>query len=299
MGAFPFPIPCAQAPPSPPPSGWTRLSQHHPLAGSVPLQPKKVPHLPVRIFSPPLSFCRVPFPAPPSPARCSHPKDVANAQIEVGNNTLLHTHLRYTCKPGYKRKAGTSSLIQCVLPDGSKEPTWTHTTLQCIRDPALSRRSPSPELPDAPLSETVTRRGTTNTSPTSSPSPAATPRLPGPASLSPLPPALDGVSPETSTLPEMPPSLETSTPGEGTAPGTSLGTTPLPPTPMDHTAVPIQIVASSIGLLVVVVAGVVACCCWRMKMRAGQDYTVAATSIPMVAPAAENERLPLDVLPMG
>ncbi|PKU36133.1 hypothetical protein llap_13566 [Limosa lapponica baueri] len=64
-------------------------------------------------------------------ARCSRPKDVANAHIDVGNNTLLNARLRYTCNPGYKRKAGTSSLIQCILRDGSK-PDWTHTTLQCI-----------------------------------------------------------------------------------------------------------------------------------------------------------------------
>jgi len=62
---------------------------------------------------------------------------VANAHIDVGNNTLLNARLRYTCNPGYKRKAGTSSLIQCVLRDGSTEPDWTHTTLQCIRKPSL------------------------------------------------------------------------------------------------------------------------------------------------------------------
>lgn len=69
--------------------------------------------------------------------RCSRPKDVANAHIDVGNNTLLNTRLRYTCNPGYKRKAGTSSLIQCILRDDSSEPDWTHTTLQCIRKPLL------------------------------------------------------------------------------------------------------------------------------------------------------------------
>lgn len=80
------------------------------------------------------------FPVLPVPARCSRPKDVANAHIDVGNNTLLNTRLRYTCNPGYKRKAGTSSLIQCILHDGSSKPDWTHTTLQCIRKPLLSSR---------------------------------------------------------------------------------------------------------------------------------------------------------------
>ncbi|XP_049669741.1 interleukin-15 receptor subunit alpha isoform X2 [Accipiter gentilis] len=171
-----------------------------------------------------------------APARCSRPKDVANAHIDVGNNTLLNTRLRYTCNPGYKRKAGTSSLIQCILRDGSTEPDWTHTTLQCIRDPALPPQTPSPELLTVPHTEGTTQKGTTDASPTSNPSPAATSGMPGAAGRSPMPPATDGPSLEKSTLPEMPPRLQTSTPGEGMAPGSSLGTTPLPTAPTDHAA---------------------------------------------------------------
>ncbi|XP_009956090.1 PREDICTED: interleukin-15 receptor subunit alpha, partial [Leptosomus discolor] len=173
------------------------------------------------------------------PARCSRPKDVPNARIDV-DTTLLHAYLRYTCNPGYKRKAGTSSLIQCILREGSTEPDWTDTTLQCIRDPALPPQTPSPELP----TERMTQTGTTDTSPTSSPSPAATPRLPGAASRSPVPPATDGPPPEMSTPPEMPPPLQTATPGEGT----SLGTTPLPTDPTDHAAGPVRLFAELVGL---------------------------------------------------
>ncbi|XP_050762174.1 interleukin-15 receptor subunit alpha, partial [Gymnogyps californianus] len=229
------------------------------------------------------------------PARCSRPKDVANAHIDVGGNTLLNARLRYTCNPGYKRKAGTSSLIQCILREGSTEPDWTHTTLQCIRDPALPPQTPSPELPTAPRTERTTQRaGTTEASPTSSSSTATTPGLPGAAGRSPVPPATDRPSPE------MPPLLETSTLEEGMAPGSSLGITPLPTAPTDHAAVSVQTLASSIGVPVLVVAGVVACCCWRMKMRTGQSYAVAVTAIPMVAPAAENkEMLPPGVFPTG
>ncbi|EOB08717.1 hypothetical protein Anapl_10464 [Anas platyrhynchos] len=47
----------------------------------------------------------------------------------------------------------------------------------------------------------------------------------------------------------------------------ALGTTPLPIAPADHAAVSAQILASSIGLPLLVIAGVVACCCWRMKIH--------------------------------
>ncbi|XP_069721657.1 interleukin-15 receptor subunit alpha [Phaenicophaeus curvirostris] len=222
-------------------------------------------------------------------ARCSHPKAVPNAHIDVGNNTLLNTSLRYACNPGFKRKAGTSSLIQCIVYPGSTKPQWTDTTLQCIRDPALPPVTPSPELPKAPhTTRTTQRAGTADGSPSSIPSPAPMPKVPETASRSLLPPVS---SPETtSTLLEMTPPLETSTLGEGT--------TPLPPDPIDHAAVSIQTVASSLGLLLVVVAGVVACCCWRMKMHARQDSAV--TTIPMVASATENEEmLPPNDSPTG
>ncbi|XP_054669006.1 interleukin-15 receptor subunit alpha isoform X1 [Grus americana] len=234
-------------------------------------------------------------------ARCSRPKDVANAHIDVGNNTLLNARLRYTCNPGYKRKAGTSSLIQCILRDGSTEPDWTHTTLQCIRDPALPPETPSPDVMTTPRAERTTQRAeTTDASPTSSPSPAAMPRLPGAASQSPIPPAPDGPSLEASTPPEVPPPLDTSTLGEGTAPRTSLGITPLPTAPADHAAVSIKTLASSIGFPVLVVASIVAgCCCWRMKKRAEQNYEVAMMAIPMMAPTTENETSPPGVFAMG
>uniref|UniRef100_A0A803XPJ1 Sushi domain-containing protein n=1 Tax=Meleagris gallopavo TaxID=9103 RepID=A0A803XPJ1_MELGA len=119
--------------------------------------------------------------------RCGRPKDVANAIIDASDTELLHTSLRYSCKLGYKRKAGTSTLIQCVLDHG--KPVWTSTELQCIRKWS---------------SFTFLPAGTSTTS-------AA---VPVPSPETPVPPAV--LEP-----PEMP------TPGEGTALGiTPLPTIP-------------------------------------------------------------------------
>ncbi|XP_072774497.1 interleukin-15 receptor subunit alpha isoform X2 [Taeniopygia guttata] len=265
------------------------------------------------------------------PAHCSRPKAVANARIEVGNRSELNSRLRYSCNPGYKRKAGTSNLIQCILWNGS-EPRWTDPTLQCIRDPSLSWETPG--------MESTTQRGTTGASLNSSPSPAS--------SQSPVPPAPDGLSPDGSRPPEMIPTPDTPTLGEGTTPlpipptdyapgwADSQGNTNLPwglflllfqwnssfsPTSFSVRFLPasilflplqlkisflsffpvsIQSLASSVGLLVLLVIGIVAVCCWRRRKRTRQGYMETEMDIPMEAhPPGNEEVAPPVVVPTG
>uniref|UniRef100_A0A7M4E1Y1 Sushi domain-containing protein n=1 Tax=Crocodylus porosus TaxID=8502 RepID=A0A7M4E1Y1_CROPO len=61
---------------------------------------------------------------------CGMPKEVKNAEIHVGTNNVLNAMLRYTCKEGYKRKAGTSTLIKCEQKDNKLH--WTESNLKCI-----------------------------------------------------------------------------------------------------------------------------------------------------------------------
>nr|XP_025038986.1 interleukin-15 receptor subunit alpha [Pelodiscus sinensis] len=91
------------------------------------------------------------------PERCSIPEEVNNAEIKVNNNNLLNATLRYRCKDGYKRKAGTSSLILCQKDSITNMLHWTQPNIICIRDPAL------PPLTSSPRQTTLAPR-TTSTS---------------------------------------------------------------------------------------------------------------------------------------
>ncbi|XP_008314365.1 interleukin-15 receptor subunit alpha [Cynoglossus semilaevis] len=72
---------------------------------------------------------------------------------EPAPQTCYTDTFRYTCIPGYVRKAGTSNLIRCKRLNGSVN--WTTASLQCIPDPrrretlptegAVTRSSRSPQ----------------------------------------------------------------------------------------------------------------------------------------------------------
>ncbi|XP_006891940.1 PREDICTED: interleukin-15 receptor subunit alpha [Elephantulus edwardii] len=72
---------------------------------------------------------------------CPRPVSVEHADIRVKNYSLSSRE-RYTCNSGFKRKAGTSSLTECVLDETTNTAHWTTPNLKCIRDPSLTHQMP-------------------------------------------------------------------------------------------------------------------------------------------------------------
>ncbi|XP_042846901.1 interleukin-15 receptor subunit alpha isoform X6 [Panthera tigris] len=62
---------------------------------------------------------------------CPPPTSVEYADIRVKSYKLNSTE-RYTCNTGFKRKAGTSTLTECVLNKTTNTAHWTIPNLKCI-----------------------------------------------------------------------------------------------------------------------------------------------------------------------
>uniref|UniRef100_A0A8C5NWR5 Interleukin-15 receptor subunit alpha n=2 Tax=Jaculus jaculus TaxID=51337 RepID=A0A8C5NWR5_JACJA len=76
---------------------------------------------------------------------CPPPISVDYADIQV-KSYEENSRERYVCNLGFKRKAGTSSLTQCVLNKTTNTAHWTTPNLKCIRDPSLAHQRPLPPL---------------------------------------------------------------------------------------------------------------------------------------------------------
>ncbi|XP_042846900.1 interleukin-15 receptor subunit alpha isoform X5 [Panthera tigris] len=72
---------------------------------------------------------------------CPPPTSVEYADIRVKSYKLNSTE-RYTCNTGFKRKAGTSTLTECVLNKTTNTAHWTIPNLKCIK-PAFTSKSDS------------------------------------------------------------------------------------------------------------------------------------------------------------
>ncbi|KAJ8788878.1 hypothetical protein J1605_005174 [Eschrichtius robustus] len=72
---------------------------------------------------------------------CPAPTSVKHADIRVKSYNL-NSRERYVCNSGFKRKAGTSSLTECVFNKTVNIAHWTTPNLKCIRDPSLTHQTP-------------------------------------------------------------------------------------------------------------------------------------------------------------
>nr|XP_027800636.1 interleukin-15 receptor subunit alpha isoform X2 [Marmota flaviventris] len=70
---------------------------------------------------------------------CPTPMSVEHADIRVKSYTL-NSRERYVCNSGFKRKAGTSSLTECVLNKTTNTAHWTTPSLKCINASSYSSR---------------------------------------------------------------------------------------------------------------------------------------------------------------
>nr|XP_008000377.1 interleukin-15 receptor subunit alpha isoform X4 [Chlorocebus sabaeus] len=71
---------------------------------------------------------------------CPPPVSVEHADIRVKSYSL-YSRERYICNSGFKRKAGTSSLTECVLNKATNIAHWTTPSLKCIKPAASSPSS--------------------------------------------------------------------------------------------------------------------------------------------------------------
>uniref|UniRef100_A0A8C2QLL9 Interleukin-15 receptor subunit alpha n=1 Tax=Cricetulus griseus TaxID=10029 RepID=A0A8C2QLL9_CRIGR len=62
---------------------------------------------------------------------CPTPISVEHADIRVKNYSV-NSRERYVCNSGFKRKAGTSSLTECVINKNTNTAHWTTPNLKCI-----------------------------------------------------------------------------------------------------------------------------------------------------------------------
>ncbi|XP_006150122.2 interleukin-15 receptor subunit alpha isoform X1 [Tupaia chinensis] len=146
---------------------------------------------------------------------CPTPASVEHADIRVKSYNL-NSRERYVCNSGFKRKAGTSSLTECVLNKTTNITHWTTPNLKCIRDPSLSHQRPVPP-------STVVTAGVTPHP--ESPSPSGK----EPATLSPTVTRETAVMPGSRLVPSKPPSPGTTGTGSHQLSQTTTKTLELTP----------------------------------------------------------------------
>ncbi|XP_069485756.1 interleukin-15 receptor subunit alpha isoform X2 [Ambystoma mexicanum] len=220
-------------------------------------------------------------------AECSSPRQVLHTEPFPRKMFPKETALRYTCESGYKRKAGTSSLIVCRVDSTDGNVKWTNPDLECIRDPSLPATITTEKTPSRPS--------------TVAPSTPAS----GQDSGSPSPYKNDAMSPgiPTSRTPSSPfghltiPASDPSVVARGTPESSSRGTATTQPltdqyeeSTMEDTnqlrekRTPIgSNVAGGAAVLVFILIAIVAWCRYnKRRQQTTTSHTEPTSSIPML-----------------
>ncbi|XP_041486540.1 interleukin-15 receptor subunit alpha [Microtus oregoni] len=218
---------------------------------------------------------------------CPTPISVEHADIRVKNYSV-NSRERYVCNSGFKRKAGTSTLTECVINKNTNTAHWTTPNLKCIRDPSLAHQSPvlpstvvTPKVTPQPESPSPPEKEPDAVSPKSSDTTLTTQTAIVPGSgLTPSQPASAGTTGTGSHESSRAPSLATTTTLEPTA-SPSLGIPEISP----NTSKVTKVAVSTSVLVLLVGAGLVVFLARYIRSRqASQPRDVAMEtmeSVPM------------------
>ncbi|KAL1784552.1 interleukin-15 receptor subunit alpha isoform X1 [Sigmodon hispidus] len=199
---------------------------------------------------------------------CPTPLSVEHADIRVKNYSV-NSRERYVCKSGFKRKAGTSTLTECVINKDTNTAHWTTPNLKCIRDPSLAHQSPmlpstvvTPKVTPQPESLSPTEKEPEALSPNSDTTLATeTAIVPG-SWLTPSLPASAGTTGTGSHESSQAPSLATTMTLEPTV-SSSLRITEISPNSSKMT----EVVVSTSVLILLAGAGLVVFLAWYIRSR--------------------------------
>ncbi|XP_036044996.1 interleukin-15 receptor subunit alpha [Onychomys torridus] len=200
---------------------------------------------------------------------CPTPISVEHANIRVKNYSV-NSRERYVCNFGFKRKAGTSTLTECVINKNTNSAHWTTPNLKCIRDPSLAHQSPV--LPSTVVAPKAMTPQPGSPSPPEKEPEALSPKsdttlatetaiVPG-FRLTPSQPASAGTTGTGSHESSQAPSLEATMTLEPTA-STSLRTPEISPSSSKM----IKVAISTSVLVLLVGAGIVVFLAWYIRSR--------------------------------
>lgn len=208
---------------------------------------------------------------------------IEHADIQVRNYSV-NSRERYVCNSGFKRKAGTSTLTECVINKNTNIAHWTTPNLKCIRDPSVAHNPVptvvTPKVTSQPESPSPPETEPEALFPKSDTTVAIETAIMTGSRLTPSPPTSAGTAGTGSHTSSQAPSLAAATREPATS--TSLGITEISP----HSSKMTKVAISS-SVLLVGAGVVVAFLVWYIKSRQTSHVVVETMeTVPMTVRAS-------------